>query len=110
MCKKRSVMSIRQYKAYCDILNLHIEIKPVTSKQVREIGGISKAVGVARVQTPFNGMNIVIDVKFLIIQDPIPTLLILKAILDKHLEIYIQDRYISHKNHRHTLRLMNYFL
>ena len=103
-------MSTIQYDPYCNTFNLKKLIKPLKGKQVRGIGGCSIAIGEARVQIPFKDLGIIIDVKFLILKDKIPSLLSMKDMLDNGLDLSIQGRYITLGNRKQDLHFQNYFL
>lgn len=109
-CANRSsIMSLKQYKAYCNQFNAPFHIEPDT-KKISGIGGSSQTLGSAVVPVPFKGLDLVVDIKFQIMRDCVPTLLSLKDMLDNELDISIQDREITFCGKSHKLLLENYFL
>lgn len=83
---RSSVMSKMQYDAYKREFGLKDAKKP-TEKMVRGIGGRRKAKGTAMIQIPFPKIGIVIDVELLIIDEDVPSLLCMKDMYGKKMDI-----------------------
>lgn len=110
-CANRSsVMSISQYKAYCREFNVPVKLDTSTSRNLSGIGGSRKSLGSVIIPIPFADLNIVIDVKFQIVSDKVPSLLSMKDMKDNGLDISIQNEEISFKHHYQKLTMENYFL
>ncbi len=108
-CNRSSVMSLSQYKAYCEEFNVPTKLKPDT-KSISGIGGNSKAVGTAMIPIPFTDLNLVIDVEFTIMKDNVPTLLSMKDMKDNGLDLSIQKEELYYKHLTQQLSMENYFL
>lgn len=94
-CANRSsVMSIKQYRAYCDEFKTPFHINS-DDKVISGIGGQSKTIGNATIPIPFKELNLVIDVNFKIMKDNIPTLLSLKDMVDNQLDLSILKQEIT---------------
>ena len=110
-CANRSsVMSIAQYKAYCREFNVPSQINKTDVKALRGIGGSSTAFGSAIIPVPFKDLNLVIDIKFRIVKDNVPTLLAMKDMVENGLDISIQRRVVKYKHLEHPLHMENFFL
>lgn len=110
-CANRSsVMSYSQYKAYCEEFKVPCSISREESRILRGIGGKSSSIGTAIILVPFRDLNLVLDIKFQIVSDNVPTLLSMKDMLDNGLDISIQQKEVKFKHLMHPLIMENYFL
>ena len=110
-CANRSsVMSLSRYKAYCRQFQVPCRINHSDIRSLRGLGGRQTPIGSVTIPVPFNDLNLVMDVKFRIVHDHIPTLLSMKDMLDNDLDFSIKRRTMFHKHKEHQLSLENYFL
>lgn len=107
---RRSVMAIGQYHAYYTTFGLSNFMCPIRGKEVRGIGGTSKAIGEANISIRFREIGIMIDVDLLNLPGTIPSLLSMKDITDNNLYLFIQERYISWNGRTEKLQLVNNLL
>ncbi len=110
-CANRSsVMSYAQYTAYCEEFQVPVCIERESIRPLHGIGGNSSPIGTANIPVPFRDLNLVIDVRFQIVKDNVPSLLCMKDMLDNGLDISILDSEIRYKHLSQPLELKNYFL
>lgn len=110
-CANRSsVMSYEQYRAYCEEFDAPMNVDTASSRSVLGIGGTTKAIGTATVPVPFKDLDLVIDVKFQILKDNVPSLLSMKDMKENGLDFSIQDEVVRFKNAEQDLSMENYFL
>lgn len=77
---------------------------------VVEIGGRRTAIGPALIQIPFVSLGIIIDVDFLIFSEPVPSLLSMKDMVLNGLDISIQRRQVTLREHSQDIDMENFFL
>lgn len=110
-CANRAwIMSNDQYSPYWKEFGLTSTIIPAPNRGVKFIGGRQQAVGRVRVQIPFGGLHIFIDVCFLITQSDILTLLSMNDMIGKNLDITFLERCITYNGLCRPLTLDNNFL
>lgn len=85
---RRYIISYQNYSAYCPERGLGEALRPTETKVVIGIGGRRKAIGGFRIQIPFMGLCLVIEVNFLVVAEAIPTLLYTKDMVDNR-QIYL---------------------
>lgn len=107
---RMSVMSTIQNARYCHTFGLKEAIDTRTAKRIRGIGGRRKSVGTVIVQVPFKDLGIVIDVRFLLLEGSVPTLLCLKDLYRNGLDISILRCKVICDGKEQDLELNNYFL
>lgn len=73
-CNKRSVMFLRQCNAYCCEFRLKGAMYRAARTILQGIGGKRMPIGTTKIQVPFTGLRIIIDVAFLILSEDVPTL------------------------------------
>ncbi len=103
-------MSYAQHKAYCNEFHVPIRMSKADRKNLTGIGGGSSPIGTAILPVPFPDLNLVIDVRFQIVRERVPTLLCMKCMMDNGLDISIQDKEVRYKRLSQPLHLENYFL
>lgn len=103
-------MSYKQYKAYCEQFQVPVHINREDTRNLNGIGGRSKSIGTATIPVPFSDLNLVIDVRFQIVTDDVPTLLSMKDMMDNGLNIRIQSKEVKYKHLWQALHFDNYFL
>ena len=106
---RKSVMSRRQYLAYQQEFGRIIPIRKY-EKDLKGIGGISKVLGIARIQIPFLQLGVFLDIDFAIVDQDCPSLLCNKDLIENGLDISLQKQNISIGNKRQDLSLENFFL
>jgi len=110
-CANRSsVMALAQYRAYCQELQVPVQIDRDNIQRLRGLSGSSKPIGTAVIPVPFRELNLVIDVTFQIVSNEIPTLLSMKDMKDIGLDISIQEEVVKYKHLHQPLVMENYFL
>lgn len=110
-CANRSsVMSYKQYKAYCKEFNVPFNIERGEQRGIRGVGGSAKIIGSANIPVPFRDLKLVIDVQFRIVNEKVPSLLSNKDMIDNGLDISLQRKTISHGKQEQSLDFENYFL
>lgn len=102
-------MSLAQYQVYQSEFGRKIPIRP-TRKDVKGIGGKSKALGEVTIQVPFTNLNLILDIEFSILADDMPSLLCNRDLIENGLDISLQGAYLFVGDARETLLLDNYFL
>ena len=107
---RSSVMSLDQYKVYCEEFKIPMKIDKSDKKNIIGLGSRNQTIGTALVTVPFSDLDLWIDVKFRIVNTKCPTLLSLKDMIQNGLDISIQERTISFKHKRQSLTFENYFL
>lgn len=109
-CANRSsVMSIAQYKAYCEEFRVPSRIDKSKRSTLLGIGGSSSTIGTATIPVPFKNLQLTIDVDFKIVRDNVPTLLSNKDMIVNGLDISLQDKVVKLGNKTQPLILENYF-
>lgn len=106
---RSSIMSARQYGAYCETFGLIGNVRP-SEKRVKGIGGRQVVVGVANIQIPFDKLGLIIDVWFAILDADVPTLLSLRDLWINGLDISIQECVIKLGQKKQELEMVNFFL
>lgn len=110
-CANRtSDIGSNQYQAYCRTFNLSFGIKPSESRMIKRFCGRVSSTGNAFIQIPFQYLDVVFDVLFMVIEEDTPALLSMKGMLDNGLDIFIQVRYASLGERRQPLQRESYFL
>ncbi len=112
-CANRSsIMSYAQYKAYCEEFQVPFKISwnNKDCKTISGIGGSRDAIGTALIPIPFKDLDLIIDVRFQIMKENIPSLLCMKDMIINNLDISIQKQNISHGDKSQKLFFENYFL
>lgn len=64
MCANTSVISESQYLAYCSRFGLRPTVTSSGDQKIYGTGGSSKAIGFVKLQIPFAGLNLIIDVDY----------------------------------------------
>lgn len=105
-----SVISRSQYLSYCDEFGLKPSIRNANGRKLIGVGGVVKALGLVKLQIPFAGLHLVLDVDFLVIDKEIPTMMCLRDMYENDLDISIQEKYVSYGELRYPLNTENYFL
>ena len=67
-----------------------MKIDTENKKSVSGTGGKNNSIGVARIPIPLRDLNLVINVRFQIMGDDVPSLLSMKDMKDNGIEISIQ--------------------
>lgn len=81
-CANRTSVIIEcQYQAYCYSFNLPFITRPSGNQIKKGNGGSSTSSGIFMIQVPFNYLDFIIDVSFLIIKEDVPTLLSMRDLL-----------------------------
>lgn len=104
----RSIMSLEQYRAFQYEFGRKLPMWPAT-KDVKGIGGKSRAISEVTVQIPFLSLNLIIDVKFSILDDKTPSLLCNRDLIQNGLDISLQGAYLYIGERRQPLILDNFF-
>ena len=107
---RRSAMSIKQYKAYCREFHVPFDIDYQDNHNLLGIGGQGRAIGTATIPIPFVDLDIVIDVKFRILDTNCPNLLSLRDMKENGLDMSIQKNVITYKHKIQDLSVINDFL
>ena len=102
-----SIMSIKQYQAYCREFCCPIEIDYSKNRNVKGIGGKSQAVGTAIIPIPFHSLGVIIDVEFRIMAEDCPSLLSMKDMLASGMNILIPKQEISIGERKQKLSFEN---
>lgn len=109
-CANRTSVIYRyQYLSYCSEFGLKPSIRNAKGGRVKFVAGISKGIGVVRLQIPFADLDMIIDVYFLVLNGDVPTLMSGKHTISRGLDISLIIRYVSHGNRKQALTLENYF-
>ena len=96
-CENRSsVMSLSQYKAYCEEFNVPCQIDRTQTKPIRGIGGNSTLIGTVTIPVPFKDLGLILDITFRIVKDNVPSLLSNKDMIDNGLGISLQNKVITY--------------
>lgn len=106
---RSSVMSIAQYKAYCEEFRVPSGIDKWKQCTLLGIGGSSSTIGTATIPVPFKDLQLTIDVDFKIVCDTVPTLLSNRYMIVNGLDISLQDKVVKLGNKTQPLILENYF-
>lgn len=107
---RRSIMSIRQYEIYCSLFHRPTNIDLEAKGNVLGLGGSVESVGMASIPIPFKELELVIHVKFRLMENDCPSLLSLKDMIENHLDISIQGKYLTYNGKRMKLSFKNGFL
>ena len=91
---RRSVMSKGQHKQYEIEFGVVIPLRPPSRQKMKGIGGEGKVIGDASIPIPFNKLNIIIDVDFLIIDSDCPSLLSNRDMIINRLDISIKGSFL----------------
>lgn len=83
-------ISFEQYRAYCQTYTLAYLIKPGKNRDIAEIGGTAKAVGLVVIQVLLENLDVVIDVALPDLKEYKPTVCSMKNMLQICFDIYIQ--------------------
>lgn len=105
---RRSIMSLAQYRAHEREFGRKFPLTP-PDKDARGIGGRSKSLGEVFIQVPSVDLNLIIGVKFSILQDDLPSLLSNKDLLDNGLDTSLQEAFLFINDRQKSLILYNYF-
>lgn len=106
---KSSIIGISQYDAYCRTFGLVTVIRPCT-RRVKGIGGKRSTMRETVIQTPFVDWDVIIDVRFIILDLDIPSLLSTKDLLTNGLDIYRQECVIKHGYMTEGLQMVDFFI
>lgn len=106
---KSSIIGFPQYEAYCVNFGLFKAIRP-TTQRIKVIGGKQEAVGEVVIQIPFQGLSVIIDVRFIILSSDVPTLLSLKYLWSNRIDISIQECVKKLGFQRQDLEMIDFFL
>lgn len=109
-CANTSVISETQYNSYCSEFARRPSIISDGTRQFTGIGGIRKPIGFVKIQIPFSGLDLVIDVYFLVLKEKAPTLLSMPDIIMNGLDFSVQGQHVSHGKLCHKLTCENNFL
>lgn len=74
-CIVRIIISFNEYGSYWRVFGLKKAMRPHTGKAIAEIGGVQIPIGATNIQIPFKKLNLIIDVDFVVLEYPVPTLL-----------------------------------
>lgn len=74
------------------------------------IGVRNHAMGTANIQIHFKGLRKIIDVDFLLLDDAIPSLLLMRDMVKNGLDISLLKRHVSYGGRTHMLQMKNYFV
>lgn len=93
---RRSVMCLNQYRQYCKLFHLPMKIDHSDQGGLIGLGGRVRAIGSATISIPFKDLELMIYVRFRIMNRDGPTLLSLRDMYKKQLDISIQRKVITH--------------
>lgn len=109
-CAKRaSVILWGQYGAYCKRFLLPVKIRSSDCRMVKEIRRASISVGPVTMQIRFTLLDVLLDIKFMVIAEDIPTLLSLQDMVDNGPDTSIQECFASLGDGRPPPKMDNYF-
>lgn len=109
-------MSLKQYETYCQEFGLNPSIKFVVNNHegILGIGRRVPSMGSVFIQIPFSGLQLEIDVDFLLVHKPVPSLLSMRDMLQNGLDSSLKDATISIgtgiAKRTNQLQLCNFFL
>ncbi len=86
---RTSLMSLRQYRAYCREHGTPAHID-MDSKRVCGLGGSTRSIGKATITLPCPCLSVVTDIDFHIIEEDVPTLLSLRELKRNGVDLSIQ--------------------
>lgn len=107
---RSSIMSLSQYKAYCEEFRISMRINRMEKRTICGVNSKSSPVGTATISIPFKTLDLWIDVQFRIMPFDCPSLLSMKDMIDNGLDLSIQNKWISYKHKLQDLIFENYFL
>ena len=107
---RSSVISLAQYKAYCQQFGVTPNIKGDAKSLIGLGKNVVQAIGHATIPIPFVDLDKIIDVDFRVISQSQSTLLSLSDLKRNGLDISIQDETVSFKHKIQTLVYENDFL
>lgn len=105
---KISVMSTHQCPEYLKRSSLPRTVSPPPRKKIRGMCRTMKIFGEAKVQIPFRDLVIIVDVDFLLLEDPVLSSLSMKDMIQDGFDLLIQERHISFGERRQNLGLKNF--
>lgn len=76
-----SIMSRKQYDAYCDTFCMKQAIKDASNSKIRGVGGQTFAIGLVTIQVPFVDLELILYIDFLLVAEEIPTLMSMFVII-----------------------------
>jgi hypothetical protein len=106
---KSSLMSVKQYRAYCRSFKIPASIRG-PMKIFKGIGGTRRSMGSARIAIPFPKLGMCADIEFQIIDDDVPTLLSLRDLRNTGVELSIQNNSLRLLGREQPLTAENDFL
>lgn len=110
-CNRSSMMSLKQYKVYCNEFGAVAHIDTAKSKQINGIASNKvKAIGSAIVPIPFPGIGITVEVEFFITESDTPTLLSLRDMKENALDLRVLYDRIDHGGRSQKLHFIGGFL
>ena len=106
---RSSVMFLNQYRIYCKIFKTPMQINHEDSKGIKGLFGGSSSIGTAIIPIPFVKLDVVLDIKFLIMKSDCKTLFCLKDLKDNGLNLDVQRDMIQLGDKEQKLLLENDF-
>lgn len=105
-----SIISKDQYEACCELFGFRPEMKTNKTRRINLIGGQQPGHKSVNIQITFRLLKILVDVAFLLMEKPIPTLLGLRNIIRNNLEFSLQNYCLTFEVKQEPLPLYNYCL
>lgn len=102
-------MSYTQYNAYCKEFNVPFDINRRDQQGIRGVGGSAKVIGSAIIPIPFRDLNLIIEVKFQIVNERVLSLLSNRDMIENGLDISLQRKTISYGKNEQCLDLKTIF-
>ena len=92
---RSSIMSLKQYRRYCEEFGVVPHIRTTARKPIRGIGGRKLTIGSATIPVPFSAIGVTITVEFQIIGEDVPSLLSLADIKRNMLDVKLLENRIE---------------
>jgi hypothetical protein len=105
-----SIMSLKQYRLYCEEFGVVPRIRTAARKPIRGIGGRKMTIGSATIPVPFSAIGVTITVNFQIIKEEVPSLLSLADIKRNMLDVKLLENRIEFGGKSQGLVFENGFL
>lgn len=103
------MISLGQYKAYCDTFGIIPLIKASPNRKVTVIGGTQNACGIVSIQIPFKYIKILVDLQLLVLNCTMRTLFCLLDLVKNALDISVTNKFLINYGRLLQLKMTNYF-
>lgn len=104
-----SIISVKQYEAYCITFNLCNTVGQSDGRAVKGIGELKISKGSATLQIPFKNLGIIIEGTFMLLEEDITSLLSMREIVSHSMYLSSLNRTVAFHGRSQPLAMENFF-